>query len=310
MATQIGTRMLDEAKTVDPGVKVGPSNMAVPTGAGRFDAQWYTQNGPVLPAGMGAAAGITEMADTTNGWPALKANATPAEVDSYIRTYYGYLASFLAIPEVGNVLRDAARNKFDQYRLFGAMSKTNWWKNTSATERMWTSSSAQDPAEANRLRQGQMQGMLGSNIDTVKSTAAKYGLMVSEKTAYDWARRILAEDMDPAAVEVSLRQQAKARYSYLAPLIDQGMNVQDYFEPVRNSIATELEIGADEVNMLDSRYLPMMEVHDPKTGQVRGATTKEAQEAARRDPRWKDTNNASQMAAGMVGMLDKAMGVR
>lgn len=323
---------------------------------------WYTQNGPVMPAQMQqTVTPAPAMADTTNGWPMLPANASPAEVDNYIRTYYGYMAAFMAIPEVANVLRTAAKSGFDQYRLFGAISATTWWKTTDANARQWLTLSSQDPAEANRLRQqkggsirdnagrlgvnlsgtalsqltedslrygwndsqvldailghaefraGQMQGMLGANIDNVKAMSAQYGMLMADKTAYDWAMRVLNESLTPEGIETSLRRQAKARYSYMADLIDQGVTVMDYFEPIRSTIANELELSPDEVNLLDQRYLAMMEVRDPQTGQLRGATTSEAQKAARRDYRWKDTRAAGEMAAGMVSLLDRAMGVR
>jgi hypothetical protein len=376
--------ILDESRYLAPGLPVTgnmpiprtPVNITMsPANLLRYEEQralmspsfnytptWYTQNGPVQ-TGMPATSTTIEpdMADTTNGWPKLRPGATQAEVDNYIRTYYGYMSAFMAIPEVGNILRTAAKEGYDQFRLFGAISATNWWKTTSANERQWLSTTSQDPAEANRLRgqrtasirdlagrlgvglsgpalqkltedtlrygwdetqildavmsqsqyrQGQMQGMISANMDNAKQMAATWGLLLDDKTAYDWSVRVLNQSLTPEGIETSFRRQAKARYSYMADLIDQGVTVQDYFAPVRSTIANELEVAPDTINLLDQRYLTMMEVRDPKTGELRAATTSEAQKTARKDPRWRDTRAAGELAAGMVSLLDKAMGVR
>jgi hypothetical protein len=69
---------------------------------------------------------------------------------NYIRENYGFLAGFLAIPEVKNVLVNAARGKWSPSKLQGAVYATKWWKNTAEVTRQWTALNSTDPATANR----------------------------------------------------------------------------------------------------------------------------------------------------------------
>jgi hypothetical protein len=76
--------------------------------------------------------------------------ATDDELEEFIRNHYGYMAGFMNNAEVRNVLFEAARNGWSEGRLFGAVSSTSWWQNTSAAQRTWQQLLSEDPAEATR----------------------------------------------------------------------------------------------------------------------------------------------------------------
>lgn len=78
---------------------------------------------------------------------------TDDELTAFIQQTYGHVAALLDIPELRNLLFDAARNKWDEARLQGALSQTDWWRTNSATAREWDILIRTDPAEADRRRE-------------------------------------------------------------------------------------------------------------------------------------------------------------
>ena len=94
----------------------------------------------------------------------------------------------------------------------------------------------------------------------------------------------------------------------MAPMIDQGVNPADYFAPVKDIIARTLEIVPDSINLLDPQWMGMVEVRDPKTGQLRAATLNEAMLSARKRPEWSRTAQASDMAAQLTSRLTQIFG--
>lgn len=104
-----------------------------------FGPGGYTSGG----GGGGGAYGGYGTAAGNTGDP-----ATDADIDAFVRKNYPYLAGYLAHPEIGPILRQAAVEGWDSARLQGAVSATNWWKTTSATARTFDAEMNLDPATA------------------------------------------------------------------------------------------------------------------------------------------------------------------
>lgn len=284
-------------------------------------------------------------------------NASVAELEAYVRQRYGYMAGFLNIPEVRDVLMNAARNGWGPEELYGALSQTSWWRSTSAAARTWQQLVNEDPAEANRQAQeigttisdvakqyglrlsgGQVSalaveaakhgwsaeqqidailknvnwdtlegGAITSSRDRVKALASQYMVRLSETTARNYAERIARGELTEEGVVSIFQQQAKARFSYMSDLIDTGVTPNDYFAPSRDVIASTLEVGADTIDMMDPKWLGVLEVRGDD-GQLRAATMNEAMLAARKRPEWADTRNAQELTASMVSGLAQAFG--
>lgn len=290
----------------------------------------------------------------------LGAGASVADLEAYVRKTYGYMAGFLDIPEVRNVLLNAARLGWGSEELYGALSATTWWKTTSASARQWQQLLSEDPASAQaqaaanaasisdlakthglnlsgaqigqlavsaaqygwsndqtldailkNVTWGQLEGgSITADADKVKAIAGRFMVNLGDQTAQDWALRIAKGELTEEGVTSILQQQAKSRWSYMSDLIDQGVAPADYFAPVRDTIANTLEIGSDQVDMLSPQYLKMLEVRDPKSGELRAATLNEAMLSARRDPRWAGTRNAQDLTASAISGLQAAFGRR
>lgn len=116
----------------------------------------------------GTPAGATLGPPGLGGLTALPPDASPEEVEAYIRRNYGYLSAFLDIPEIRTILSDAAKQGWDTARLQGAVYATEWWRNTSAAEREWQTIIGTDNAEASRR--------LTERLTAVENETAKLGL--------------------------------------------------------------------------------------------------------------------------------------
>lgn len=286
-------------------------------------------------------------------------SARPEDVDAWIRANYGYMAGFLDHPEVGPILREAALAGWDEHRLYGRVSQTQWWRTTSAAQRTWQALMYEDPAEAQRqvaetaamvnnrarslglpMSSGQIAGIaaqatangwsdaqvidsLVSQInwatieagdltalrDDVKAVAGDYLVGVNESTAQNYAARIASGELTIQGVQSAMREQAKARFGYIADQLDQGITVKDYFRPIRDVIANELEVTAEEIDLTDSRWLKMVENRDEK-GQLRAATMNEAMLAARKTPEWASTRKAQESTTKAITQIAQVFGRR
>lgn len=145
--------------------------------------------------------------------------------------------------------------------------------------------------------------------DSVKEIGANYLVAVSEETARNYALRIASGEMTQQGVDAIMQRQARARFSWMGDLIDQGVTPADYFAPMRDVLANELEVGADSINLMDPKYLKLLEVRDEK-GQIRGATLNEAMLSARQMPEWANTQKAQERTASMTSMLGEVFGRR
>lgn len=150
-------------------------------------------------------------------------------------------------------------------------------------------------------------GDLTAKRDEVKAIAGDYLVGVSDSTAQSYAEAMASGEMSPAGVKSAMMKQAKARFGYLASELDQGMTVKQYFMPIANKIEQELELGMGSVDLMDSKWLSMMEKRD-EDGTMRAATLHEAEQLARRDPRWANTKKAQESSTNLMQMVSSVFG--
>lgn len=152
-------------------------------------------------------------------------------------------------------------------------------------------------------------GDLKALYDDVTAMAGDYLVNLSEGTAQQYAERIASGELSMEGVRSALVRQAKARFGWMESQLDQGITVKQYFAPVRDTIARELEVSAESIDMMDPKWLGIMETKD-KDGNLGPASLYEAQMAARKDPRWARTRNAQEMTTNVVGMISDVFGLR
>lgn len=178
---------------------------------------------------------------------------------------------------------------------------------TMATAAGWTDAQTIDNLVGSFSWESTPGGDMTAYRDAVKQIGAGYLVNVSEQTARQYAEAIASGEMSQQGVESIMQRQARARFSWMGDLIDQGIRPADYFAPARDVLANELEVGSEDINLMDPKWLSMLEVRDEK-GQIRGATLNEAMLTARRQPEWAGTQKAQERTASMAGMLGEIFG--
>lgn len=140
-------------------------------------------------------------------------------------------------------------------------------------------------------------GGVGQMMNQVKAAAANYLVPITKKQAWEWARRMVSGVGTMEAVEAQMNKLAKTRFPHLAKLIDQGIVPAQYFAPHQQAIASLLEISPESVNLMDTRWNPVMAFRSDAKSPLRTMTLTEASRFARMQPEWKKTNNAYQSVA-------------
>lgn len=157
---------------------------------------------------------------------------------------------------------------------------------------------------------GLYEGGIGLNAQATQALAAQYGVRLSAEQALGYATKVTALQMNPNDLKLVFAAQAKAKYSWMGDLIDQGITPEQYFSESFAALADELELPTKTFTLTDPRWDGLVTVTDTKTGQRRAASAEEVRHNARKDPRWADTNRASDVMAASAVDLARAMGVR
>ena len=177
-----------------------------------------------------------------------------------------------------------------------------------ATKNGWTDAQTIDALLKNLDWSTVQAGSLLANVDDIKAIAGDYLVDVSDHTAQQYSARIASGELTLEGVRAVLQRQARARFSWMADEIDAGVAPSDYFAPVRDVLARTLEVAPESINLMDPKWLGLVEVKDDETGKMRAATLNEAMLAGRRESNWVDTQQATEMSAGLMQMLKGAFG--
>lgn len=280
-------------------------------------------------------------------------------IDQIIRTQYPQLIWAINHPELGPILQQAARERWDPARFQGALVQTNWWKSTNEAQRTWQRLRAEDPAtasarwftalntlviqaqrlgvtltddvkrvladgfaaegwDAQRLTQEIIQratgftgaGEMGAAVDGLRARSAQYLMPMGEDGAFGWAKQILIGSATEEGFDAYLRDQARARFAgdkTMVAAIDQGVTVAQYFEPLKQQTAQLLELSPGAVDLMDTRWSPMIDSAQAD-GTRRSMTLSEAAQHIRGLAEWKGTKQAGEQAASVGETLLKTFG--
>lgn len=110
-------------------------------------------------------------------------------LDTNISQNYGYLAAYLDEPEVGDLLRRAAREGWTPQRLEVELRKTDFWKTTTDAQRQWDAVRKLNPADAKAQRDNRAQEItalaqqLGVRLDP-----ARLAEIADESMRFGWSQ--------------------------------------------------------------------------------------------------------------------------
>lgn len=107
-----------------------------------------------------------------------------------------------------------------------------------------------------------------------------------------------------------LRALSWAMFPHLRPQLTDGMTLADIFNPYRQIIAEELELGSAEHVAMDEggEWRSLLSFRDPKTKEVRLPTESEVRTMARQKPQWWKTSRGRESDAGMARTLLQTFG--
>lgn len=144
-----------------------------------------------------------------------------------------------------------------------------------------------------------------------RDAAANYFMKVSDEDILGWSRAIGSGEMNEESIVSSIRDKAKAQYYWLAPVIDQGVTLQEYFKPHRDEISKLLEVSPDSIDFMnDPKWQAIVRrTPDDKDGTERAMNLNETAKYVRSMDEWKNTSNAKATASTAVSSIGRVLGV-
>lgn len=125
------------------------------------------------------------------------------------------------------------------------------------------------------------------------------------KTGADIAQGVTTLD----SIRAQMQSQAWNMYPHLRQQITEGQTLADIFNPYRQIIAEELEMGSVEaVDMNSPEWRRLLDWRDPNSGEARLPTASEVQRLARDRRQWWDTSKGRAADAGMTRTILEAFG--
>lgn len=107
----------------------------------------------------------------------------PNQKAELVAAEYGWAAAFLDHPEVGPILMQAAENGWTQQKMLTELRKTNWWQNTTESQRQWDALKAQDPASAEQ--------QVAVQSDALKQVASQLGGQLDPERLAKLSERVI-----------------------------------------------------------------------------------------------------------------------
>lgn len=155
------------------------------------------------------------------------------------------------------------------------------------------------------LRKG---GELAGRVATMKELAAEYLVPLDDATARQWALDEWTGAKSTEWFQSYFVNQSKKRFTFIEDELDRGMTVREYFTPVVNAVAQELEMAPNQINLMDSKWSQIVSAIDDD-GKYRPMTVTEAQRWAREQEEYQFTQGADDKAAALETTLLQRMGV-
>lgn len=146
-------------------------------------------------------------------------------------------------------------------------------------------------------------GTAGKSASDLKALAAAYALPMSDQAIGQWTEQIVRGMTDETAFENYLKEQAKTLRPWMAQAIDDGQTVAQYVDPLKQTVAQQLEVSPDSVDLTSPKFSRLLDGVTEKDGTRRSMTLSEVQNYARSLDDWKYTKAANQQTADYIKSL-------
>lgn len=148
---------------------------------------------------------------------------------------------------------------------------------------------------------------------TVRARAmslSDYFLPMSNSEAHSLGSKVARGVLTDQDVQARLQERAASRFPHLAKRLMAGETMKDMFSGHISTIANELEIAPETIDLANSRWSQVIDVLDPKTNDHRPMSLYETRILARQDPRFWRTMHGQAEDAQMASMMAKTFGAR
>lgn len=136
----------------------------------------------------------------------------------------------------------------------------------------------------------------------------KYMLPINPDEARQWGMQIAMGIKTQADLEMDFNLRAQMRYPHLAKDLREGATMQDLFSGHIATIAEELELNPEMVDLTKGRWLNVIDTYDFDTQSHRPLTLSETRTLAREDDRYWATAGGQEQGATMANYITKTFG--
>jgi hypothetical protein len=149
--------------------------------------------------------------------------------------------------------------------------------------------------------------------ETVRTRAMSYSdyfMPMSNSEAHSLGSKIARGVMTTDDVQAMLQERAASRFPHLAARLKAGETMKTMFAGHIATIADELELSPETIDLTRSRWSKVVDQVDPKTGEHRPLSLYETKVLARQDPRFWRTQHGQAEDAQMATMMAQTFGKR
>lgn len=169
---------------------------------------------------------------------------------------------------------------------------------------------AQDLGHFAGIRGAYKNGDITTAAHEVDRQFKSQWLNMGMKYNVDSGNHVVTGKVSMETLAEQARTKAAEKYWWLKPQLEKGMTMDEIFEPIRQTIAEELEVAPESINLRDRRWSKLIHVADSKTGEHRMGTLYEAQTLARQQPQWWRTKGGRATDAGLQEQVRNIFGIR
>lgn len=165
-----------------------------------------------------------------------------------------------------------------------------------------------------QVRKTYGEGKAPLNAGTIKNLAdqlwaqsREFLVPVSRKTVEGWALDIQSGKKSQEGFTAWVTGLSKGRFPWLTKEIESGNTPERYFSSHQQRIAQILEISPDEIDWMDKQWGGIIDFNDP-AGNRRSMSLSEVDDWARRNPRYRYTQQANEKGYNIINGLLRDLG--
>lgn len=157
-------------------------------------------------------------------------------------------------------------------------------------------------------KDGTLGGEAGMHAYTMKQYAYNMGVSMSDQAIKNQAQLVVKKVATTQDFQDQIRETAKSAYPSYAQQIDAGATLRDIASPYIQTMAGELELPDNSIDVNDPLVKSALNGLD-STGKPVGLTLTDFQSQLRNDPRWRQTTSAmnSTMNTGLKVLTDMGL---